>query len=115
MKRSLLNIVGCLTAAIAVSSNFAAQAQTIVVDGVRDAAYGSTPDAVQGVDSSWGPEDTLANMSVVQQGTKLYVFIGAAVDGVAKNQILLFVDSGVASGTCSTCHNGSSASGNDGG
>jgi len=99
MKKSLLNIVGCLTAAIALSTNFAAQAQAIVVDGVRDAAYGSTPDAVQGVDSSWGPEDTLANMSVVQQGTKLYVFIGAAVDGVAKNQILLFVDSGVASGT----------------
>ena len=92
-------MVGCLTAAIALSTNLAAQAQSIVVDGVRDAAYGPTPDAVQGVDSSWGPENTLANMSVVQQGTKLYVFIGAAVDGLAKNQILLFVDSGVASGT----------------
>jgi len=76
-----------------------AQAQPIVVDGVRDDAYGVTPDAVQGVNSSWTTTDTLANMSVVQQGTKLFVFIGAAVDGVAKNQILLFVDSGTASGT----------------
>jgi hypothetical protein len=99
MKKSLLTMVGCLTAAIALSTNFAAQAQPIVVDGVRDAAYGPTPDAVQGVDSSWGAENTLANMSVVQQGTKLFIFIGAAVDGLAKNQILLFVDSGVASGT----------------
>jgi len=99
MKKTLLTMVGCLTAAIALSTNFAAQAQSIVVDGVRDATYGPTPDAVQGVDSSWGPENTLANMSVVQQGTKLFIFIGAAVDGLAKNQILLFVDSGVASGT----------------
>ena len=99
MKNILRSVYVCLFLTLNLLIANSAQAQTIVVDGVRDAAYGSTPDAVQGVDSSWGPEDTLANMSVVQQGTKLFIFIGAAVDGLAKNQILLFVDSGVASGT----------------
>ena len=109
MKRSLLNIVGCLTAAIALSTNFAAQAQAIVVDGVRDAAYGSTPDAVQGVDSSWSPANTLANMSVVQEGALLYVFVGVGADGAAsdradggKNHFLIFIDTGLGSGGVNT-------------
>ena len=99
MKNILRSVYVCLFLTLNLLIANSAHAQAIVVDGVRDAAYGSTPDAVQGVDSSWGAENTLANMSVVQQGTKLFIFIGAAVDGVAKNQILLFVDSGVASGT----------------
>lgn len=98
MKNILRSVVVCLFVTLNLLAANSAHAQAIVVDGVRDAAYGATPDAVQGVDSAW-PADVLANMSVVQQGTRLYIFIGGAVDGVAKNQILLFVDSGVAGGT----------------
>lgn len=61
----------------------------ITVDGTRDAAYG-TPLAVQSVTSSWGTDNTLASLSVKQEGSKLYVFVAGRAAG---NSLQLFIDS----------------------
>lgn len=61
----------------------------ITVDGSKDADYG-TPLAVQSVTSSWGPGNTLASLSVRQEGSKLYVFVAGRANG---NSLSLFVDS----------------------
>jgi hypothetical protein len=60
-----------------------------IVDGTREAAYG-VPVAVQTVSSSWGTNNTLASLSVKQDGSKLYVFVAGRADG---NSLQLFIDS----------------------
>ena len=60
-----------------------------IVDGTREAAYGD-PVAVQTVSSSWGTNNTLASLSVKQDGSKLYVFVAGRADG---NSLQLFIDS----------------------
>ena len=71
-------------------ANFAGQSHAaITVDGVRDADYGA-PLAVQTISSSWGTNNTLASLSVKQEGSKLYVFVAGRADG---NSLQLFIDS----------------------
>jgi hypothetical protein len=61
----------------------------ITVDGTREAAYG-TAVSVQSITSSWGTNNTLASLSVKQEGSKLYVFVAGRANG---NSLQLFIDS----------------------
>ena len=78
----------CVALGLASFFNLSAQAQ-ITVDGTREAGYG-TAVSVQSITSSWGTNNTLASLSVKQEGTKLYVFVAGRADG---NSLQLFIDS----------------------
>ncbi len=78
----------CLALGLASFFSFSAQAQ-ITVDGTREVAYGD-PVSVQTITSSWGTNNTLASLSVKQEGSKLYVFVAGRADG---NSLQLFIDS----------------------
>ena len=78
----------CAALGLAAFFNFSAQAQ-ITVDGTRVAGYG-TAVSVQSITSSWGTNNTLASLSVKQEGSKLYVFVAGRADG---NSLQLFIDS----------------------
>ena len=58
----------CAALGLAAFFNFSAQAQ-ITVDGTREAGYG-TAVSVQSITSSWGTNNTLASLSVKQEGSK---------------------------------------------
>ena len=79
----------CAALGLASFLNSGAQAQ-ITVDGTREAAYG-TPVSVQAITSSWGTSNTLASLSVKQEGSKLYVFVAGSANGA--NSLQLFIDS----------------------
>ena len=85
-----INRLAILCAAFGFASflNFSAQAQ-ITVDGTREVAYGD-PVSVQTITSSLGTNNTLASLSVKQEGSKLYVFVAGRADG---NSLQLFIDS----------------------
>ena len=78
----------CVALGFASFFNSGAQAQ-ITVDGTREVAYGD-PVSVQTITSSWGTNNTLASLSVKQEGSKLYVFVAGRADG---NSLQLFIDS----------------------
>ena len=78
----------CAALGLASFLNFSAEAQ-ITVDGTREAAYGDRV-SVQTITSSWGTNNTLASLSVKQEGSKLYVFVAGRADG---NSLQLFIDS----------------------
>lgn len=78
----------CAALGLASFLNFSAQAQ-VTVDGTKEAAYGA-PVSVQTITSSWGTNNTLASLSVKQEGSKLYVFVAGRADG---NSLKLFIDS----------------------
>ena len=78
----------CVALGLASFFNSTSHAQ-ITVDGTREAAYG-TAVSVQSITSSWGTNNTLASLSVKQEGSKLYVFVAGRADG---NSLQLFIDS----------------------
>ncbi len=79
-----------LCAALGLASFLSLNSQAqITVDGTKEAAYGE-PVSLQTVTSSWGTNNTLASLSVKQEGNKLYVFVAGRADG---NSLQLFIDS----------------------
>jgi hypothetical protein len=88
--RSLLVRFAALSFATVISALLAASVHAqVTVDGTRDVNYG-TALATQTVTSSWGGGNTLASLSVRQEGTKLYVFVAGRANG---NSLVLFIDS----------------------
>ena len=63
----------------------------VSVDGSLSGGEGYVQQAVQTVESSWGASKTLANLSTVQEGGALALFLGASAQG--GDSILVFIDS----------------------
>ena len=79
----------CVALGLAAFFTLQSHAQ-MTVDGTKEAAYGD-PVSVQTVTSSWGVSNTLASLSVKQEGSKLYVFVAGSAAGA--NSLQLFIDS----------------------
>jgi hypothetical protein len=82
----------CLAAALCAAAITAASAQ-VTVDGGDDGSEGYSQLAVQDVLTGWDPaigNKVLANLSAVQDGGDLALFVGGRADG---NAIILFIDS----------------------
>lgn len=77
-----------ILATCALATTTALNAQPIVVDGQRDAAY--TLGALQGNPTAWGPNNVLASLYYHLGPTHASLFIGGRPEG---NAFLLFVDS----------------------
>lgn len=63
----------------------------VSVDGSLSGGEGYVQQVVQTVESSWGASKTLANLSAVQEGGALALFLGASAQG--GDSILVFIDS----------------------
>jgi len=91
----------CVVLGLTMFFNYTAHS-AVIVDGTRDADYGTAPISVQVHTSAWGGNNTLANCFAVQEGSKLNLFLGGRVWG---NAMVIFIDSksgGLASLSSST-------------
>jgi len=90
MKHHHPSICTVLTASALLAAPSARAA--VSVDGTRNTGEGYGTPMVQATQSNagWAPGNVLANLSAVQTGGNLNVFLGASAQG---NAILLFIDS----------------------